>query len=156
MSRWLVTPYTHPDSEQPENGQFNCYHSKARVRCEHAIGWLKGRFQSLRELRLTLKNEKHIDYAIQWIQTCIVLHNFCLDWEDKMYEVDDFFVEGFAAEQAMRQTRRYVGENREDGGSQRAVAVAGTRQRERELAEAKEFREDLKGSLRYALDEYWE
>jgi hypothetical protein len=152
MDRWLVTPYTHPDSEDPENAQFNWHHSKARVRCEHAIGWLKGRFQSLRELRLTVKNQEHIEYTVQWIQACIVLHNFCLDWEDKVYEVDEFFVEGFAAEQAMRQTPPRQPAN--GIGSQRAVAAAGTRERERELATAREFREDLKGSLQYALDEY--
>ena len=49
---------------------------------EHAFAALKGRFQSLRELRLRICSPDDLDYAIHWVQCCIILHNMVIRFED--------------------------------------------------------------------------
>ena len=43
---------------------------------------LKGRFQSLRELRLNIRKEKDVQIAVHWIQCCIILHNMIIRFEN--------------------------------------------------------------------------
>jgi hypothetical protein len=81
MQEWLVIPYSHPAKLEDDNGRFNYRLSSVRIESEHAIGYLKGRFQSLRELRLQLNSEEYVVYSTLWIQACIILHCFCLDHE---------------------------------------------------------------------------
>ena len=54
---WVVTPYKQP-SLRTENKIFNYYVSKVRVRSEHAMEFLKGRFSSLRGLRQAIQDER--------------------------------------------------------------------------------------------------
>ncbi|POW12769.1 hypothetical protein PSTT_04385 [Puccinia striiformis] len=61
--------------------RFNHHLSSIRVRNEHCIGILKGRFQSLRGLRKDLSSAGTMEKITHWISACIVLHNFLL--EDK-------------------------------------------------------------------------
>ncbi|KNE90992.1 hypothetical protein PSTG_15558 [Puccinia striiformis f. sp. tritici PST-78] len=61
--------------------RFNHHLSSIRVRNEHCIGILKGRFQSLRGLRKDLSLAGTMEKITHWISACIVLHNFLL--EDK-------------------------------------------------------------------------
>lgn len=59
---------------QPENRRFNYHLSRIRVRSEHVVGFLKGRFASLLELRIQIRDaESHIA-ALSWIRVCIILH----------------------------------------------------------------------------------
>lgn len=62
--------------------QFNFELSRQRIRIEHAIGILKSRWQSLRELRILIKDERSAARANLWIQACIVLHNYLVDLGD--------------------------------------------------------------------------
>ncbi|GAV10089.1 hypothetical protein RvY_19659 [Ramazzottius varieornatus] len=51
---------------------------------------LKGRFQSLKALRLRIKNKKDHEFAVYWIRTCCMLHNMLLDDEyDEEWTVED-------------------------------------------------------------------
>lgn len=43
---------------------------------------LKGRWQSLRELRILIKEERSAGRVNLWIQACIVLHNYLVDLRD--------------------------------------------------------------------------
>ena len=52
-----------------------CIHS------EHAIGFLKGRFQSLKNLRILIKSEHNHKFATYWIAACICLHNWAMKHE---------------------------------------------------------------------------
>ncbi|KAI9911559.1 hypothetical protein PsorP6_009709 [Peronosclerospora sorghi] len=65
---------------------FNKQLSSFRVCNEHCIGLLKGRFQSLKCLRLRLQDEDDAQRIIAWIISCAVLHNLLLsedfDWVD--------------------------------------------------------------------------
>lgn len=46
------------------------------------MGLLKGRFQSLRELRIQILSRKQHMWALMWIRTCIVLHNLIIHLEE--------------------------------------------------------------------------
>lgn len=52
-----------------------------RIRSEHAIGFLKGRFQSLKSLRVNIIDERSHKFATYWIAACIVVHTFALRCE---------------------------------------------------------------------------
>jgi hypothetical protein len=54
-----------------------------RIRSEHAIGFLKGRFHSLKNLRVRIKDKKSHKYATYWVAACIGLHAFAMICEDK-------------------------------------------------------------------------
>jgi len=53
-----------------------CIHS------EHAIGFLKGRFASLKHLRINIVNEATHIFATYGISACISLHCFAMMCED--------------------------------------------------------------------------
>ncbi|KIK11569.1 hypothetical protein PISMIDRAFT_122415 [Pisolithus microcarpus 441] len=59
---------------------------KVRVRVEHAFATLKGRFQSLRELRLHMSKDNDLHIAAYWITTCIILHNMIIRFEERLGE----------------------------------------------------------------------
>jgi hypothetical protein len=47
---------------------------KVRVKSEHAMGYIKGRFCSLRGLRQQIDNTIDHERALAWVKTCIVIH----------------------------------------------------------------------------------
>ena len=42
---------------------------------------MKGQFQSLKELKVRIRNAKDLAFATAWINACIVLYAFCMDQE---------------------------------------------------------------------------
>lgn len=62
---------------------------QVRVRSEHAIGYLKGRFQSLRGLRQQITTARDHNLAVDWVKTCVVIHTLVLRLEG-MDEDEDF------------------------------------------------------------------
>lgn len=79
-----------PMYKKPRNGRlgareknFNTRFARGRVRCEHCFGVLKGKWQSLKGMRLLINNESHHERCAQWVVACMVLHNLVLeDWID--------------------------------------------------------------------------
>lgn len=61
---------------------------------EHAVGALKGRFQSLRGLRLNINTCKH--HEAEWIRTCLILHNLILHHEPASDDLQEYewFLDG--------------------------------------------------------------
>ena len=58
------------------------------------MGLVKGRFQSLKGLRQQIKDERDHCMAVEWIRTCLILHNLILDIENNSSTHDaDFEVE---------------------------------------------------------------
>lgn len=55
-----------------------------RVVNEHTIGVLKGRWSSLRELRVQIRQNEDMNRVLLWLSACVVLHNMVLlfgdDW----------------------------------------------------------------------------
>jgi hypothetical protein len=75
--------------------------SQIRIRSEHAIGYLKGRFQSLKELRIQIMNQKSHKFATYWVACCIGVHAFAMacedDDEDNEYDRQDFINNGLSS-----------------------------------------------------------
>ena len=83
LETWLVAPYKKPDRDLPENEEFNNHVSMVRIRSEHAIGFLKGRFQSLKHLRVLILDERSHKFATYWVAACITIHAFVMQCEDE-------------------------------------------------------------------------
>lgn len=55
--------------------------AQLRIRSEHCMGALKGRWQCLRGLRVTINNSDDHKKACRWITIAIILHNLIIDVE---------------------------------------------------------------------------
>jgi DDE superfamily endonuclease len=79
---------------------FNTLLAKPRVKSEHCIGLLKGRFPFLRGIRMLIGNKLHMSRIIDHVRAAVVLHNFMIsqpyedDWIDSDEGVDDLEPEG--------------------------------------------------------------
>lgn len=99
-----MAPYKKPERDLPENDSFNTQVSKLRIRSEHAIGFLKGRFHSLKNLRVNIHDKDSHILATYWIAACIGLHSFAMQCEEKERELgsddtaseDPFVAEGLS------------------------------------------------------------
>jgi hypothetical protein len=59
------------------------------------MGFLKGRWTSLRGLCIRVNDEKGLKYATLWITACIHLHTFAMDHEDALFTTcDQFYHDG--------------------------------------------------------------
>ncbi|KAF8573191.1 hypothetical protein K439DRAFT_1650049 [Ramaria rubella] len=101
LQTWCQAPYKKPDKDLPENTRYNYYVSRVRVRSEHCVGFLKGRWSSLRGLRLHIDKPSHIRVATIWVSACIILHNFAMlqeaeEGEGGDIELNEFFREGLS------------------------------------------------------------
>ncbi|KAF7312741.1 DDE Tnp4 domain-containing protein [Mycena indigotica] len=77
---WCITPYKKPATLEPENRRFNYYVSAVlRICSEHAVSFLKCRFQLLRGLCQQIKNRRDHLWAVKWIHTCIIIHTLVQD-----------------------------------------------------------------------------
>ena len=90
--QYTIPAYKGKELLDRRNVNFNYRLAQSRVRIEHAIGVLKGRFSSLRELRTQIRNRKEMKVTIKWIISCVVLHNLLADLKDQwneLYEEDE-------------------------------------------------------------------
>lgn len=78
----VIANYKRPLANLPDNQRYNYYHSAARIRVEHCIGILKGRFPSLRGLPIRIRNKRDHARAVMWCNACCVLHNLLLNMND--------------------------------------------------------------------------
>ncbi|KIK79248.1 hypothetical protein PAXRUDRAFT_84373, partial [Paxillus rubicundulus Ve08.2h10] len=86
LQTWVVAPYKAPEKISERNMEFNNHVSMLRIRSEHAIGFLKGRFQSLKGLLVRIVDEKSHKFATYWVAACIGLHAFAVHCENKEKE----------------------------------------------------------------------
>ena len=85
-SAYALTIHTIPVHKEPasrlrRNAIFDKAVSRLRVRSEHCMGALKGRFQCLRGLRVKINSYKDHREAMRWILVAIILHNLIIDIE---------------------------------------------------------------------------
>ncbi|EJF59387.1 hypothetical protein DICSQDRAFT_65199, partial [Dichomitus squalens LYAD-421 SS1] len=73
-----------PASLRRENAIFDRMVSHLRVHSEHCMGALKGCFQCLRGLRVTINSPKAHFKATHWIKVAIILHNLIIDIEGEV------------------------------------------------------------------------
>ena len=81
-----------------------------RIRSEHAIGFLKGRFQSLKNLRLQIRDEMMHKIACYWVAACVGIHAFAMECEaeekaavdnddgELEFDADPFIAEGLSSD----------------------------------------------------------
>ncbi|KAG2335454.1 hypothetical protein BDR05DRAFT_845257, partial [Suillus weaverae] len=83
---WCVTPFKRLPGGALTRDQktFNYHFSKVRVRSEHFFGSIKGRFQSLRELRFPIQGKKELDYSNMWIRCCLIPHNSIIEIKESL------------------------------------------------------------------------
>jgi hypothetical protein len=85
-SETVVPSYKGPAAEVDRNREFNWCVAKARVRNEHCIGILKGRWASLQNLRLAINRKEDMKHVLDWIKCCVILHNMLANlgnaWDD--------------------------------------------------------------------------
>jgi DDE superfamily endonuclease len=62
----------------PNERAFNDELSRICIRVEHCFGMLKGRFSSLRRLRMLIQDERDVWRCARWIYACVILHNLLL------------------------------------------------------------------------------
>ncbi|CAK5263861.1 unnamed protein product, partial [Mycena citricolor] len=110
LEKWCISPYKQPASLELGNEEFNNHVSMVRIRSEHAIGFLKGRFQSLKGLRVSIKDERTHKLATYWVAACVAVHSFAMDCEqeerglgnktdeDVAVMADPFIAEGLSSE----------------------------------------------------------
>ncbi|KIO11381.1 hypothetical protein M404DRAFT_127245 [Pisolithus tinctorius Marx 270] len=81
--KWCVVPFKKPRGGSLTRRQniYNQYLSKVRVRVEHAFAALKGRFQSLQELRFKVNKDSDLHVTVYWIMCCMILHNMVIRFE---------------------------------------------------------------------------
>ena len=53
------------------------------------MGYLKGRFQSLRGLRQKINSEQDFCWALAWVRVCLIIHSLAAQAE--VVEDDDFW-----------------------------------------------------------------
>lgn len=76
-----IAVHKKPASLTAENIIFDKMVSHIRIRSEHCMGALKGRFQCLRGLRVSINSaEDHIK-ACRWMTIAIILHNLVIEVE---------------------------------------------------------------------------
>eukprot|EP00170_Pyropia_yezoensis_P006941 contig_28336_g6963 len=77
-SRNVVGPFKEPECNCPRHRNYNYQAAQLLVKSEHAIGILKGRWTSLKELRLALASDRQFSFCMSWIMACVVLQNVCI------------------------------------------------------------------------------
>ncbi|XP_070072656.1 uncharacterized protein [Drosophila takahashii] len=95
LSENLITPYRSNSRQLEPNEQlnFNKRHSQYRVRIENCFGILKGKFCSLKELRLRLSNSSAQASLCDWVMVCCIIHNILLtdhDIPDQQGHLNEF------------------------------------------------------------------
>ncbi|KIK17514.1 hypothetical protein PISMIDRAFT_111276 [Pisolithus microcarpus 441] len=83
LELWCLSPFKRPrgGSLSRQQSIYNQYLSKVCVQVEHAFAALKGRFQSLQELRLQIRSKQDLYVAIYWVECCLILHNMIVHFE---------------------------------------------------------------------------
>lgn len=81
LQTWCMIPYKQFLTSVRENWRFNFALSRICICSKHVIGYLKGQFQSLKELCIQINSSKNVTYASCWIQLCIIFHAFNIDNE---------------------------------------------------------------------------
>lgn len=115
----LLMSLYRPEKDTAENTRFNYYVLRVRIRSEHCVGFLKGRWSSLRGLRCAIDNAEGLQYATLWATTCIHLHAFAMDHKDGIYiSKDRFFRKGKRLMRKERQMRKEWLAHREEVGQE--------------------------------------
>lgn len=82
------------------------------MKSEHAMGYIKGRFCSLRGLRQQIDNSRDHELALIWVKTCIIIHTLVSVIEQGDEDEDfisELVEEGIDDERNMLQSEDSIG-----------------------------------------------
>ncbi|KZT25916.1 hypothetical protein NEOLEDRAFT_1156052 [Neolentinus lepideus HHB14362 ss-1] len=84
---WEATRIVQEHESVFEDDEFIWADSAYLIWSEHAIGYLKGRFHSLKGLHVSISDEASHKFATYWVVACIGLHAFALrsEQEERAY-----------------------------------------------------------------------
>jgi hypothetical protein len=74
------------------NSNFNTLLAQPRIKSEHCIGLLKGRFPWLKNIRIRIKEKKDLRRIVEYVRVCVILHNAFVeapyekDWIDERFD----------------------------------------------------------------------
>lgn len=141
LTRYTLPVHKRPAALLPENIAFDKVASHIRVRSEHCMGALKGRFQCLRGLRVDINNvNDHIE-ALRWITVAIILHNLFIDTEGpNAHDPNEIFQEDMEAEAPGQGAARRAAEGPIAGEVLNEVELEGEAKRRRITEEILAFR----------------
>lgn len=115
------------------------------MRSEHFFGSLKGRFQSLQELRFQIQGQKELDFANMWVRCCLILHNLIVEIEESLAissTIDEFYDRQFEQCRGPRGLENDSDDSDSGEGDQSYIGTEGQR-----------FRNDLMAQLLRVLDD---
>lgn len=100
-AQWFIlTPFRQPAASLDHNRLYNVLLSSPRQGIEHVNGLVKGRFQSLKGIRIEIKKKKDFKKFCEWIVACLVLHNMFMryndSWEEEEHEEEEVVAEAAA------------------------------------------------------------
>lgn len=98
--------------------KFNKRLSKYRVRVENTIGAMKERFESLKDLRVSIHDNDSSQFACDWILVCGILNNFIVEQKDN---ADAIHFEEILAYEDINDTQ--LGINHGTDGESKRVAL---------------------------------
>jgi len=76
-SEAVVGPYKGQRVQTVTKKTFDWHLARLRVLSEHNFGIVKGRWESLNELRVPIGSEADFIATMEWVLACCVLHNVC-------------------------------------------------------------------------------
>ena len=94
---------------------FNTLLSRPRVKSEHCIGLLKGRFAWLKGIRIHIKRKRHVRQIIRYVTAALILHNLLI----AAPFMDDLFIETFIPLDDDDELNQAVHPNQERPGQER-------------------------------------
>jgi len=77
-SERVLLPYKGPAAYIRANRNYNYQHARRRISADNVIGVFKGRFGSLKELRMPVVCDADFTRVMEWVAACAVLHNICI------------------------------------------------------------------------------
>ena len=84
-----------------------------RIQSEHAMGYFKGRFCSLRGLRQQIDNAVDHERALAWVKACIVIHTLVLlieDGNEDLEFIEDLVRQGLGDSEDQRAQGTIIGQ----------------------------------------------
>jgi len=85
---------------------FNILVARPRVRSEHCIGVMKGRFPWMRKIRILIKSKEDMEVILSYVKAVVILHNLCIgSYSDPNWicnEDEDIYVDEDLEEVAAR------------------------------------------------------
>jgi hypothetical protein len=92
----MIPAFKHPPKANmpAEESSFNTLLAKPRVKSEHCIGLLKGKFPWLKNIRITIHAKKDLKQINKFIKAANILHNLLIETPyEEEWIVDEAFLE---------------------------------------------------------------